>query len=212
MKCQKGHMSLRVISGSVFNNGLLQYSLTHSLSDKVTYRAVWGQLKTTRGRHCRVTFEGLFWPIYKILRVLGSSPNESPRREDSKSPPKSKKKLSDTQVIGRWKKYSTFKINLVGNLPREDYTSIQYWIHPASWKILFGCWNQDINEFSLPNLECFLMPTTLCVTFPARGKSLILVMCWWTGGNTADLFALVIEGLQKENKSFYSLGHTKSYS
>ena len=38
IKCHKGHKSLGMLSGSVFNNG-------HSLSYKVTYRAVLGTAK-----------------------------------------------------------------------------------------------------------------------------------------------------------------------
>ena len=42
IKCLKVHKFLGMLSGSVCNNG---HSLTYLLSDKVTYRAVWGQLK-----------------------------------------------------------------------------------------------------------------------------------------------------------------------
>ena len=46
---------------------------------------------------------------------------------------------------------------------------------------------------------------------PARRKSLILVLRWWTGGNTADLFAPVMERLQRDNSClFYSYGQNES--
>ena len=42
----KGHKSLRVLYGSVFQQCVvLSESVSESVSDKVTYRAVWGQLK-----------------------------------------------------------------------------------------------------------------------------------------------------------------------
>ena len=46
---------------------------------------------------------------------------------------------------------------------------------------------------------------------PARRKSLILVLRWWTGGNTADLFAPVMERLQRDNSClFYSYSQNES--
>ena len=67
----------------------------------------------------------LFWHLYNFLRILRRGLNESPRREDSKTPLKMYEKLSETEVIGLWKKCSKFRIILVGNHPREDFTSIQ---------------------------------------------------------------------------------------
>ena len=40
--CLKGHKSLRVLCDSVFQQCVV---VSQSVSDKVTYRAVWGQLK-----------------------------------------------------------------------------------------------------------------------------------------------------------------------
>ena len=46
--CLKGHKSLRVLYGSVFQKCVVvSESVSESVSDKVTYRAVWGQLKTS---------------------------------------------------------------------------------------------------------------------------------------------------------------------
>jgi len=47
--CLKGHKSLRVLFGSGFQNGQsVSQSASQSVSDKGTYRAVWGQLKNRK--------------------------------------------------------------------------------------------------------------------------------------------------------------------
>ena len=66
IKCQKGHKSLRVLSGSVFNNG---QSLTYFLGDKVTYRAVWGQLKMGIFRAPKLQIPQILQPIASLMSL-----------------------------------------------------------------------------------------------------------------------------------------------
>ena len=50
--CLRGHKSLRVLYGSVFQQCVVVSQLvSQSVSDKVTYRAVWGQLKSNKKKH-----------------------------------------------------------------------------------------------------------------------------------------------------------------
>ena len=73
IKCLKVHKFLGMLSGSVCNNG---HSLTYLLSDKVTYRAVWGQLKNMKYLMKRNIFFSITWNLEKrchCVRLCGCS-------------------------------------------------------------------------------------------------------------------------------------------
>ena len=57
--CLKGHKSLRVLYGSVFQQCLVG---SESVSDEVTYRAVWGQLK-------KVIWHPSYWSLKIIFKI-----------------------------------------------------------------------------------------------------------------------------------------------